>query len=332
MIEFAFTLDYEIYGNGKGSLKDLAYEPAESLRLLFDRYDAPLVVFAEAAELEAIESAGTDPSIHEVKKQLRILASGGHEIGIHLHPQWFNARFESGDWQLDYGEYNLCVLPPDRIRQYIGQSIEYLRRALDDPDFVPVSFRAGNWLLQPTKTVARELAGHGVKIDSSVYKGGIQSRHGLDYRRSLKNGYYWMFSDDVNVPDKDGLLIEIPTYTKMVPLWSMFSSKRLELQMTSAAKGQQKGRWQRIKDLLRPKYPMKLDFCRLEFEQVKDMLDREIGKDRDNPGEYRPIVSIGHSKDLRDLETVEAILAYLREKGIPVTTFQGSYLSGRWPN
>ena len=31
MIECIFTLDYEIYGNGTGALKDLVYEPAERL-------------------------------------------------------------------------------------------------------------------------------------------------------------------------------------------------------------------------------------------------------------------------------------------------------------
>ena len=203
MIECVFTVDYEIYGNGEGSLKELVYEPAEKLRSLFKRYDVPWVVFAEAAELEIIGSAGTDPYIGLVERQLRDFRSEGVEIGLHLHPQWYNARREGPSWRLDFDEYNLCLLPHDRIDGIIERSISYLRKVLGDPGFVPFSFRAGNWLLQPTSAVAESLAGHGIIVDSSVFKGGLQHQLGLDYRRSRKNGYYWTFSEDVNVPDPD---------------------------------------------------------------------------------------------------------------------------------
>ena len=32
MIECIFTIDYEIYGNGEGSLKELVFEPASVLK------------------------------------------------------------------------------------------------------------------------------------------------------------------------------------------------------------------------------------------------------------------------------------------------------------
>ena len=35
MIESIFTIDYEIYGNGEGSLKEHVYEPAEKLMAVF---------------------------------------------------------------------------------------------------------------------------------------------------------------------------------------------------------------------------------------------------------------------------------------------------------
>ena len=67
---------------------------------------------------------------------------------------------------------------------------------------------------------------------------------------------------------------------------------------------------------------MKLDFCRLTAKELARMIDEEIGKDRKDPGRFRPIVAIGHTKDLVDLETVESFLSYLRGKGIPVSTFR----------
>ena len=35
MIECIFTIDYEIYGNGQGSLKELVYDPMERLLAIF---------------------------------------------------------------------------------------------------------------------------------------------------------------------------------------------------------------------------------------------------------------------------------------------------------
>ena len=58
MIECIFTVDYEIYGNGSGSLQDLVYKPAEKLKELFQAAHVPCVIFVEAAELELISPRG----------------------------------------------------------------------------------------------------------------------------------------------------------------------------------------------------------------------------------------------------------------------------------
>ena len=40
---------------------------------------------------------------------------------------------------------------------------------------------------------------------------------------------------------------------------------------------------------------------------------------------FRPIVAIGHAKDLVDIDTVERFLDTLLERGIPVSTLQDVY-------
>ena len=67
MIHIIFTIDYEIFGNGEGSLRELVYEPAEKLMALFRKWNARFVVFVEVAELEVMEAEGTDPAIGVVK-------------------------------------------------------------------------------------------------------------------------------------------------------------------------------------------------------------------------------------------------------------------------
>jgi len=63
-------------------------------------------------------------------------------------------------------------LPEERIREIVSNGIKFLRFILRKTDYVPISFRAGNWLFQPTQPAARILCEYGIKIDSSVFKGG----------------------------------------------------------------------------------------------------------------------------------------------------------------
>jgi len=325
MIKCIFTLDYEIYGDGTGSLNELVYQPTERLLHVFEKWDARFVNYVEVAEFERIEAAGTDAAIDRVKRQVKDMHSNGHEIALHLHPQWYNARFQQGQWELDYSEYNLCTLPQLRIAEIVDRSVNYLGYMVDNSQFSPLSFRAGNWLFQPTRNAALELARRGLQIDSSVFKGGLQRNQNLDYRPAQRNGYYWTFSSDVNEPDPMGRWLELPIYTEMVPPWKMATSKRMGMGTGGGTRSSLPKKLKRAMDLLRFRYPLKFDFCRMTFPELASMMGRVILQDRQDPDTLKPIVAIGHSKDLNDIETVDAFLSFLREQNIPVVTFENIF-------
>lgn len=326
MIECIFTVDYEIYGNGEGSLRKLVYEPTEQLKDIFRRWDTRFVVFVEIAELEMIEAQEADRDVHLVKQQIRSLHQEGFEIGLHLHPQWYKGRFNGRNWELEDKEYNLCILSRERISQIIDRSLTYLRSVVGVTNFTPMSFRAGNWLFQPTTDAAAALAERQIKIDSSVFKGGLQHNYGLDYRPALKNGYYWRFDEDVNEEDALGRLLELPIYSVMVPSLKMMTVKRVRMgQKSSSSSLNGVRRFRRYLDFLRLRYPQKLDFCRMTIGELTGVMDRVLLEERENPSQYRPIVAIGHTKDLVDTETVELFLNYLKENKISVNTLEGAY-------
>ncbi len=326
MIHYIFTIDYEIYGNGQGSLRKLVYEPAEMLMDIFRKWKTCFMPFIEVAELEIIEIKGTDSDIDLIKKQIRDFHRQGFELGLHLHPQWYNAKYEDGKWQLDYSEYNLCTLPRERIVQIIDRSIDYLQKVVGDSNFIPLSFRSGNWLFQPTRTMANVLAERGIKVDSSVFKGGMRHQQKLDYRRALKNGYYWKFTDDVNVGDPQGALLELPIYTQMVPFLKMLTIKRIgQEQKASFTDQTYKTMLYRILDFLRFWHPLKFDFCRMTINELISMMDTLIKEDQQDPRILRPIVAIGHTKELVDFEIVDSFLSYLRQNDIKISTFKDVY-------
>jgi hypothetical protein len=219
---------------------------------------------------------------------------------------------------LDWRERNICVLPSARVEAIVSKAIAYLRDALGDPRFIPVSFRSGLWALQPTAEIAIILQRHGIQVDSSVFKGARIHDLGLDYRQALGNDASWRFFEDVNVPNPDGKLLEIPIHTEMVPFWRMLGNKRLKLQKRVPQSGQGTPLPSRWRDFLRYQYPRKLDFCRMTFEEMLYTVAGVLDK---RQGEPSPIVAIGHSKDFVDSDAVRRFLEFLRQHAIAVTTF-----------
>jgi len=322
MIECIFTLDYEIYGNGEGSLRDLVLDPTQGLAKLFAEFKAPFVVFAEAVEFAKMQEMQSDPDIARVPAQLRELRAAGHEIALHMHPWWANAKYVDGRWRFDWSERNICTLEPARAEAIVTGAIRYLRDSLVDPQFTPLSFRNGLWVMQPTPLLGNLLVRHGVRVDSSVFKGGRIRALGLDYGPAHKNDGFWRFSSDVNVPDSDGMLWEIPIYTQQVPFWHMLGRKRLKLHKkarnTNNPHAPLANRWL---DFLRFRYPRKLDFCRMTFAEMQGAIEQVLEEGKRRPEERTPVVAIGHSKDFVDSEAIRRFLSFLQERAIAVTTF-----------
>jgi hypothetical protein len=153
----------------------------------------------------------------------------------------------------------------------------------------------------------------------------VQHDHRLDYRPALKNGYYWSFTGDVITPDPDGPWIEVPIHTEMVPPWRMTTKKRLAFGNKFGFSSGVRRRSNRIRDFLRLRYPLKLDFCRMTGEELRGMMGKLIREDRNSPEVYRPIVAIGHTKDLVDPNPVDQFLRFLRAHEIAVCTFDSVY-------
>ena len=60
----------------------------------------------------------TDNPVKAIEQQIQQAAIDGHDIQLHIHPQWYNAKYENGQWQLNLnnwrlgdfkGENNYCI-------------------------------------------------------------------------------------------------------------------------------------------------------------------------------------------------------------------------------
>src|SRR5262249_23718437 len=156
----------------------------------------------------------------------------------------------------------------------------------------------------------------------SVFKGGVQHAVRLDYRRAARHGHYWRFGADVTESDPAGNWLEIPVHAEMGPFWRTVTARRVRLQAPGARGGRNApSRVGRIREYLRFRYPMKLDFCRMTARELTSMMLRILDADRRDPGTPRPVVAIGHTKDPIDLDAVDAFLAFLARRDVRVSTF-----------
>lgn len=337
VVGLIFTLDYEVYGTGAGEPRSLMLEPTSQLLALFNEYGVKLTIMAEVAEILAFKRQdGFQRIAAAIEKQLRATLAEGHDVQLHLHPAWFNARHDGQSWQLDFSEYSLVSLPKQRIDRYIKLGRDYIEDLARPirPGYRCIAFRAGNWLMQPSGNVVAALEGNDFVYDTSVFKYGRRSvgPYVLDYRRAWSNLLSWVVDpNDINRPAERSGLREIPILSRKVFITSMVTLRRLRMQRRLVRHARRNGDADYPEFLgtgrrlgkLRLFYPKKFDFCRLSFREMKRFL-RYAVKRHGGEGKIVPVVAIGHSTEFSDDGNLRRFLEYLtraRSDEVLSTTF-----------
>jgi hypothetical protein len=223
MVHVIFTLDYEIHGNGDGSPHDLMVEPTERLLRLFDEYGAKLTIMADVAEIlkfkEYRDQYGRDDYRYcAIVDQLLGAIKGGHDVQLHLHSSYFNARHDGRGWAQDWSEYNFAGLPYERMDWMVRTCKGFLESLLRPADlsYRCIAFRAPNWSVSPSRNVVRTLIKNDIKIDTSVFKFG--RRAGIvsfDYSSAHHSLLPWPANpDDICRYDGASPLWEFPIYSE----------------------------------------------------------------------------------------------------------------------
>jgi len=97
----------------------------------------------------------------------------GHDIQLHLHPQWVWRQL-SRLWQLEAdGDWSILNYPSQQIRAMLLSGKQYLESLLRkiDPAYACVSFRAGSWCAAPSDSLLQILSDLGFVFDMSIVAG-----------------------------------------------------------------------------------------------------------------------------------------------------------------
>lgn len=339
------TVDTELPAGGVGDVRKHMIEPARRLLDVCEANGARLTIMVEMGELWAFDRSpsyalGYSPA-DEIREQLVDAVRRGHDVQLHLHPQWLDAYWDGRRWALDYAHYQLCDLPVRDAIAVLRRGREELNRLLKPhaADYECVAFRAGHWNTSPSVEYLAALEAAGLCADTSVFKGGRVRRRSVDfdYRAAHHAFRAWpACRDDINRADPDGSIIEIPIATREVSLAAMLSLKRLRLacrylredraiesQATCArAAAVPKPEFMHRLRRLFGRHPMKLDFCKLSAGQMLRMVEGFVAQcEIEAPTEPVPLVAIGHSKQLGAERDLDAFLRQARQRLGPRIAF-----------
>lgn len=321
--DLVLSVDYETWQPiPKGKRIDwgeTVLRPAERLMLAAERFGAPITFFVEMGEILWLRLH--DPCVAEaLENQIRDARRRGHDIQLHLHPEWLPTSSPRHDpltdgWWWDEGKSRLHLLEedPSALIGRLKEDLEAIVRPVD-PAYKVRVFRAGKYRIQPHGPVLRALAARGIPADSSVWHGGRSFEDRFDFRGAFSAlNPYFPSPIDINLPapPAEASTLEFPISSRGGGRFTLEGADADQLlgafdaafrqDPLSRFKERHPTAWRRMASQLR-RLPGVGRLPRLNLEPAPEFNLR--GDDT--------VVAIGHTKgDLR-YEEIEALLATLQ--------------------
>ena len=330
------SLDYEIFGNGTGSVKKHIVSPTDRILKICNDNNFKLTIMFEVCEYWAFKQAENEGILNhleyspskDMELQIQEAVRQGHDVQLHMHPQWLNSKYLENRWSLDFNQWKLSDLPTSNTnssnKYTILKALEKGKNTLEDllkpidNNYSCIAFRAGSWCIQPEKDILKAMKTLGIKIDSSVFKGGLS--YGIsDYNYEsapYSIGYWWTQKDNVcSIGPLEENIIEAPIQTVNMPFYKNYNFQKLKSVFSSRIKkkSSEEGYASSYPSIFTnpfSNYPFKFDFCKLNFkEMVSFVRIAQESKYYQEEGVV-PIVAIGHSKDFFNERAFSQFLQY----------------------
>lgn len=215
-MKILFTFDYELFlGPDTGTVENCLIRPTEHLGEIARVSGAHFVFFIDVLYLLKLkeyinDSVKVQTDFYKVYNQLVGLHREGHDLELHIHPQWFYSSYNINEekWNLDFKHYKLADCPEDDVERMIVSSCDFLREITGG---YPIAYRAGGYSAPATKNYWELLYKKGIKYDSSVIMGEKSETpfQSYDYS-SINTPVPYAFSSNNADIDPNGFLLEFP--------------------------------------------------------------------------------------------------------------------------
>jgi len=342
LVHLVLSLDYEVFGNGAGEVMRDVVRPTRRLLEICERHGATMTIMFEVGEYWAFEEYG-EPLQRELgycpgrvmREQAVEAVERGHDVQLHLHPQWIGAEYEEGVWRLRHRSWRLADLPDglgseESITSITG-ALHRGKQTLEDiirprkSGYECVCFRAGGFLAQPSGDIIRAMQTVGLRADSSVVKGyHTVTPFAVDYSRvETARAAWWTTDTDLTEEGTPGEnILELSVSSRMEPYWRSLKWIRLRAALQRRSRGKAaRGRHhvdQHLSSVPAGRTILKnlwqeratpFDFCKLSCRDMLQRLETLEGPPQ------QPVVMIGHAKDFVNDRQFDEFLAALARRG-----------------
>jgi peptidoglycan/xylan/chitin deacetylase (PgdA/CDA1 family) len=298
--KITFTFDYEPFLFKTGDIEKTLINPTTELLEKLRSNGIEGTFFIDTFFLSRIlEDLGSKSELWaKVSAQIFQIHNLGHEIGLHLHPHWIDAKFHNTEWNLsNVKKYRIHSLSKDEIDNIIKKSIDIIHNITKDKIWSQqISFRAGGWAIQPFSYLSDIFTKYNILIDSSVSKGVSNNKKPFNYDfEKIQMQCAYKFLEDVTIEHKSGKFLEVPitsySYTFIMKLISRLDKYlRSEIYETYGIGESVKSSEFRGNKVY--KY-FKTDRMMLSIDRMKPTMFKQLLKSIDESN----IVIISHPKD-----------------------------------
>ncbi len=220
-IYLASVDDWELSGNGSGDIHELQFRPMRELVSLYNKHGIKGSFNAEMKQqLSFRQFEKSNPELKPLADEwdaiVRETYSQGHDVQLHVHPQWSKAEYNHGEWSLS-GDWSILNYNPEDAFRMLFEGKEYLERLLRpiDSDYRCLTFRAGAWCIAPSPHMLDLLVKLGIVLDMSIVGGLHYDTRNikLDYRKCDETflPYYPVMTDARRVSNKVEPIVCVPT-------------------------------------------------------------------------------------------------------------------------
>lgn len=335
-IHLALTHDWELRGDGSGDIEEIQFAPLRKLLEVYAKFGARTTILPDVMQQMAFRRCENKhgelkPLSDSWDEHAREAFRQGHDIQLHLHPQWRNAGYGNGVWQLS-GDWSILNYDPDPACEMLAEGKQYLESLFRpiDADYQCIAFRAGALAAAPSVHLFKSLAELGMQLDVSIAGGLFVHNHNLqlDYRNCEETflPFYPMMEDARRVSNK-------PEPVVCVPLNHFYGTRRTvgrqnltlawqELRRRSSRSGpvespgtpaspstpQSSRVGLAFEKLIVPAVRRKhfvSDTGRLNYPLMREMLSSIRQRAQASGLAQVPVVLTNHPKDIRDLPAIE---------------------------
>jgi hypothetical protein len=347
-IHLALVDDWEVRGNGSGDPRVLQFAPMQRLTEVYRKFGIRGSFNAEVMQQLTYRSfQGRFPELKvladEWEEVLTDSFRQGHDIQLHLHPQWVGAKYEGhGNWNLR-GDWSIINYPSQQIRALLLSGKEFLETLLRkvDPAYSCVSFRAGSWCAAPSDSLLPILAELGFVFDMSIVAGICYDtpQVKLDYTQCEEPffPYYPEMGDARRVSRTSQEIVCIPTHSFQGARMGLLQRDLRKAHMAvrskikclgdasrSAKAGSHRGRigddWTNrgesgalglarrvVKRYIRGQTHIS-DLSRMNYAMMRRMMDDIRHRAAESSLEHVAVILENHTKDIHDFSDIERFL------------------------